>query len=259
MKGNGMKKLADGNTAEIFEWDDTRILKLWRVQYTRADVDYEARISRILAGSSLPVPKMYDVIEHDGRGGIVYERIRGVGLLDWIFADLSRFEEGARWLGRLHAMIHNHPTLPDLPLQRERLRHRIASAPQLDNHQRATMLERLEAMPEGNVVCHGDFHPQNVIVIAENQAVIIDWVDATSGSDMADIARTLLITDSAEQPPEILEMFKVAYLGEYARHRPLDEGLVKRWYPIVAAGRLGEGLPDEEYARLLGIVRDDVG
>lgn len=254
-----MKKLADGNTAEIFEWRDNRILKLWRSRYTQADVDYEARISRMIADSSLPVPKVYDVIEHDGRFGIIYERIHGVSLLDWIFTDFSRFEDGARWLGRLHATIHNHPAIPDLPHQRERLRNHIERAPQLDEHQRANMIERLEAMPDENVVCHGDFHPQNVLVVADNQAVIIDWVDGTSGSAMADIARTLLLTDSAEMPPEILAMFKSAYLGEYARQRPLDESVVETWYPIIAAGRLAEGLPDHEYARLLKIVRDSLG
>lgn len=253
-----MKKLADGNTAEIFEWDAYRILKLWRMSYTQADVDYEVRISRIMAGSSLPVPKMYDVIEHNGRFGILYEWIYGESLFEWIFADLSRFEEGARRLGRLHATIHNHAPILELPHQHDRLRHRITHITQLDDHQRRTMIQRLESMPDGDMVCHGDFHPQNVLVTGDNQVVIIDWVDATSGSAMADVARTLLLIDSAEQPPEILEMFKSAYLGEYAFHHPFDETLVKLWYPIIAAGRLVEGVPDHEYTRLLKIVRDSL-
>jgi aminoglycoside phosphotransferase (APT) family kinase protein len=42
------------------------------------------------------------------------------------------------------------------------------------------------------VVCHGDFHPLNVVVDAE-KASVIDWTDAGLGPREADVARTCLI------------------------------------------------------------------
>ncbi|MDX2078814.1 MAG: aminoglycoside phosphotransferase family protein [bacterium] len=252
-----MKKIADGNTAEIFEWADNRVCKLWRPNFPTEDVDYEARVSHIIASSQLPVPKVYDVIEYEGRRGIIYERITGITLFEWIFADLSRFEDGARWLGRLHATIHQHPALDGLPNQRDRLRRHITHTTHLNASERAILLTKLDAMLDDSVVCHGDFHPQNVLV-ADEKATIIDWMDATLGSGYADIARTLLLIDGAEAPPEFLELFKSAYLDEYARHRPLDREMVMRWYPIIAGARLIEHTSSQEITRLLGIVRDSL-
>lgn len=250
-----MQKLADGNTAEIFEWDDTRILKLWRSHYPPSDVDNEAYIGRVIATSTLPVPCIYDVVEHQNRRGIIYERVRGVSLLDWIFEDFSRFEAGARWLGRLHATIHNHTPLSDLPRQRERLIRQITYAQSVSDTERTTMLARLEVLPDGDMVCHGDFHPNNVL-IAGDKATIIDWMDGTRGSAIADVTRTLLLVDGGDQPAEITAMFKSFYLDEYAQHRPLDADLIPRWYPILALARLSENLPQSETDRLIQIVRD---
>ncbi|MCL4255213.1 MAG: phosphotransferase [Anaerolineae bacterium] len=250
-----MKKLADGNTAEIFEWDDTRILKLWRSHYPPSDVDNEARIGQMIATSTLPVPRIYDVVEQDNRRGIIYERVRGVSLLDWIFEDFSRFEAGARWLGRLQAMIHNHAPLSDLPRQRERLIGQITRANGVSDTIRATALARLDVLPDDDKICHGDFHPQNVLV-AGDKATIIDWMDGTRGSAIADVTRTLLLVDGGDQPAEITAMFKSFYLDEYAQHRPLDVDLITRWYPILALARLSESLPQSETDRLIQIVRD---
>lgn len=250
-----MKKLADGNTAEIFEWDDNRILKLWRSHYSSSDADNEARIGRVIAISTLPVPQIYDVVEHQNRRGIIYERVSGVSLLDWIFEDFSRFEAGARWLGRLHATIHNHASLSDLPCQRERLIGQITRANSVSDTDRAIALARLEALPDGDGICHGDFHPNNVLVEGD-KATIIDWMDATRGSSMADITRTILLIDGGDQHAEISAMFKSFYLDEYAQHRPLDADLIARWYPILALARLSESLPQSETDRLIQIVRD---
>ena len=42
------------------------------------------------------------------------------------------------------------------------------------------------------MVCHGDFHPLNVMVDGE-RASVIDWTDAGLGPREADVARTLLL------------------------------------------------------------------
>ena len=42
------------------------------------------------------------------------------------------------------------------------------------------------------MVCHGDFHPLNVVVDGEG-ATVIDWTDAGLGPREADVSRTLLL------------------------------------------------------------------
>lgn len=50
----------------------------------------------------------------------------------------------------------------------------------------------LRELPDGEALCHGDFHPRNVIVDGD-ELTIIDWVDASSGPPAADLARSAII------------------------------------------------------------------
>jgi thiamine kinase-like enzyme len=48
---------------------------------------------------------------------------------------------------------------------------------------------RLEAMPKGTKLCHGDFNPSNIIITKNDVPYIIDWSHATMGNASADVAR----------------------------------------------------------------------
>ena len=50
-----------------------------------------------------------------------------------------------------------------------------------------------------SVVCHGDFHPLNVVVNQEH-ACVLDWTDAGLGPREADVSRTLLLINGRSQP-----------------------------------------------------------
>ena len=68
---------------------------------------------------------------------------------------------------------------------------------QLDRPDLAAALRQAEelaprALDGPPVVCHGDFHPLNVMVDGE-RASVIDWTDAGLGPREADVARTALI------------------------------------------------------------------
>jgi aminoglycoside phosphotransferase (APT) family kinase protein len=57
--------------------------------------------------------------------------------------------------------------------------------------ERATALTTVAAGGPA-VVCHGDFHPLNVMVDGD-RASVIDWTDAGLGPREADVSRTLLL------------------------------------------------------------------
>jgi thiamine kinase-like enzyme len=107
----------------------------------------------------------------------------------------------------------------------------------------------------GDRICHGDFHPDNIMISSE--ALIIDWAGAYSGDPLSDVARSLLMINSPYMPPEVPALIKLlsrilkkylarVYLSEYLRlsGRPAEE--IKGWLPVVAAARLIEKIPGEE-------------
>ena len=119
----------------------------------------------------------------------------------------------------------------------------------------------LETMPTGDRICHGDLHPGNVLLTTRGESVI-DWVDATRGNPLVDVARTTIIFLGAAQSAEIprplmkilVALFHATYIRHYFKLCPGGEDEYRRWFPIVAAARLSEGIPELE-AWLLTQVR----
>ena len=81
------KPIALGRTAEIYAWEEGQVLKLFHDWLSANRVEYEAQISRAVHTSGLPVPAVGEVVEINGRLGLIYERVVGpsmsVCLLYW--------------------------------------------------------------------------------------------------------------------------------------------------------------------------------
>src|SRR5688572_22226858 len=183
--------IAQGRTAEIFVWDDEHILKLYRDWCPPDWADYEARIARAVHESGIPSPEAGGIIEVDGRRGLIYERLEGVSMLKEMNARPWMLLKHARSLAELHVQIHRH-SLTGLPFYKDRLGYDIRNTPHLSEKLKNKALALLENLPHGETLCHGDFHPENVL-ITKKGPVVIDWMTACIGSPWTDVARTSLI------------------------------------------------------------------
>ena len=150
----------------------------------------------------------------------------------------------AQWLGT---------TDRALPSQRERLVRQICRAEGLPEDHRDWVLQLLESLPDGSTVCHGDLHPENILV-AGGRAVVIDWTNATRGNPLADVARSCLMLKSPYTPPGPLLRVAVSLLRRTIRHTYLrlylrlteaDEQEMLLWKIPVAAARLVDKVPGE--------------
>lgn len=69
--------IGKGNTAEVFAHGEGKVCKLFYKGYPKEPVLWEFHNARVLYREKLPVPAVYEVVEKEGRLGIVYERIYG--------------------------------------------------------------------------------------------------------------------------------------------------------------------------------------
>ncbi len=199
------------------------------------------------------------MIEVDGRFGLTYARVDGPLLRDVALSKPWRAGASARAFADLHAKIHAC-VLPELPSQRQRLENRLRSTTMLPPALKEAVLKTLYNLPDGDWVCHGDFHPENVVVTAQGP-VIIDWTDATRGNPLADVARTSLLLRVSGLPPvpgrwlvaAVRSWFLGAYLRRYRQLASCNEDDITAWQPVIAAARLREDIPDEA-DRLLKLV-----
>jgi len=247
------KPIARGRTADVYPWDDKHILKLFHNWFDLEGIEYELRIAHAVHASGVKTPAVKKMVHVEGRNGLIYERVDGKSMVaifthkPWLVFPYSRA------LAKLHVEMHDCVFKAEVPHQHDKLRNKINHADTLPTSLKNKLLTELETLPQGDRVCHGDFHPANVL-IAGDDAIVIDWIDAARGNPLADVARTTIIflgsANATQTPNPIIKMFTqlsyAVYLREYFRLRPDGQNEYHRWLPIVAGARLSEGIPELE-------------
>jgi aminoglycoside phosphotransferase (APT) family kinase protein len=263
-----LKKIAEGREAEIFAWQDGTVLRLLRWPDAMPQLLGEAAAMRAAAGAGVRVPAPSEVTTVDGRPGLVMERIDGPDLLTLIARRPWTVWSVGRLTGELHAAMHDVTAPDELRPLRERLRQRIEGAAEVPPHLAEAALRALESLPDGDRLCHGDFHPGNVIG-AGGEYVVIDWTAVTRGEPTADFVRTDMMMMLGDPPPGsplvirfgakfARRLLRSAYVRSYRRHRRVDPELAERWLLPVAAARLREGIASER-PKLLRLLEARVG
>jgi aminoglycoside phosphotransferase (APT) family kinase protein len=246
------KLIAVGRTAEIYAWEDGRILKLLRPGFPPFLIEQEERITSAIVQAGIAAPKIYNVVEVNGRPGIVYERIDGPSLAGNIEHHPFQLKEHATLLARLHVTIHTHTyshAAEGSPRQKRILVYQVQEAQVLPEAMRNAVLFLLDSLPDGDTLCHNDFHPLNVLM-GPGGPVIIDWESASLGNPCADVARTSL-TVALGRPLEgfsnfwmkkvaefYLRAFTTVYLASYRAfaHDPLPD--LRAWQTVQAAAKV---------------------
>jgi aminoglycoside phosphotransferase (APT) family kinase protein len=237
--------LAAGQRAEVFEWG-FRAVKLYRCAAGKQTAFREAAIHAAVEVLGLPVPAIWGVQKISGRWGIVFDRVSGVSFAEQMRSDAAAIPRYLQILARLHTRIHAH-TANQFSSLKGWLATSITRAMPPDERRKQFLLNGLEDMPDGDCLCHGDFHPMNVLGEA-SQPMVIDWPNACRGDPAGDVCRSYLILKL--HVDEIAEPYLDAYClaAGVSRHTILD------WLAYVAAARLAEEVPGEQH-RLLELVR----
>ncbi len=262
------QKIGEGNTAEVFSWGENDILKLFRQEFPIEAIEKEYRISKTVEELGIPIPKVKAMLEYEGRTGIVYERILGKPLLKlliekpWIAGGL------AKTIARLHYSMHqqNAGGLPDCV---DTLRWRINHADILPLRQKEEVLKVLESLPKGSSVCHGDYHPGNIIQ-SNGRCVILDWMTATAGQPAYDVARTMYLIKDAALPDYFPSVVKLVmngmrrrlakrYLSCYIKLSGMQRKEIAAWRLPLIAARLTEWVPEAEKEALLTEIKEKTG
>lgn len=237
--------LAAGQRAEVFEWG-TRVVKLCRSTGSKHVMFREAAINAAVEALGLPVPTVWSVLQIDGRWGIVFDRVSGASFAEQMRSDPSAISLQLETLARLHTRIHSY-VADQFSGLKSWLETRITQTTVLDDSRRQILLSGLKEMPDGDRLCHGDFHPSNVLGEI-SRPFVIDWPNACRGDPAADVCRTHLILKLHAN--EVAE----PYLDTYCAVARVRRETILNWLPYVAAARLTEDVPGEEH-RLLELVQ----
>ncbi|MGG0152657.1 phosphotransferase family protein [Bacillus mycoides] len=228
--------IAKGNTAEIYLCDN-KVVKLFKEYLPNTESLYEAQKQKYAYSCGLHVPKVFEVTEIQGRQAIIMEYVEGESVGELLLNNLSKAEHYISICVSVQQKIHAISVSSDeIEPMEERLYRQINSVHDLDEKQKGNILKKLDSITFEPRLCHGDFHPFNLIM-SNSDVNIIDWIDASLGDIRADVFRTYLLY--SQNSVELAEM----YLHIYCKKTGLLRDEIFQWAPIISAARLAESTP----------------
>lgn len=195
------RRIAEGRTADIFELDERRVLKLFKQGYSMDAARREYENHRMVSGIMAQVPRVFACAAYEGRVGLTMENVRGPSLASRML-DARTFEQAMDLFAQLHMSWLSH-TAPAATAYTDRM---------LDAAVRAgaeeSLLRRIRALPPGDVLCHGDFHPYNIVLAGGGRPVIVDFANVCRGPAAYDIARTYVLLSEADASAPLAGLYR---------------------------------------------------
>lgn len=218
---------------------NNEVLKVFHNNYTKAQVLTEALNHTRIEETSLHLPKFLRVYEIDQQWTIAYEHIQGKTLEQLMMEHPEQLENYMRQFVSLHIDVHAIKNIP-LRKQKDRLIEKIENV-DLTAIKRYDLRKQIELQSIYQSLCHGDFHPSNVVLNQHQELYIIDWSHASLGNPTADVCQTYLEFILNDQI-ELADM----YLSMYTEMSNIDSKTVLSWKKAIAASRLAKALPEEK-------------
>ena len=278
-KNRLFKKIGEGHHAELFRYKSEKILKLFKRPEDGDVLKKEITALSFLNHFNLPVPRIYDVVETNGRQGYTMECIEGDSIYNYILKKPWMFLIMAKKFGEAQARIHD-VTMQQLfscegikeffkrgEYKRETysfflstvkkdLNRRIKKFEYLPVYLKDYVLDILKELPNGDCLCHSDYTIVNVLV-KKKDLVIIDWALVRRGDPIADVLHTILQLKYATVPPELpfivrnlikmsRNIFIFVYLKAYKKNKKINHELFKKWKVVCTAEYLINNYPRYE-------------
>lgn len=260
-----LKLIAQGGQADIYELDKEKIIRVLRNTNDERHLKAEMAVMNSLREKGKPVPRVYEYVLLEERPAIIMERINGISMMEEMTRKPLKAAKHGEKLARLHLETADSAEGLELISIKVRAKQLVAGSELFSDEMKKFIFEIIEKMPEGNDICHGDFHPGNII-IAEDKYYVIDWFGATKGRKLSDIAHSYIIFKNLPDVPGISNWKRlgiVAVLGRFTKRylntcyelEAFDYGEFSKWMVIKAAERVVYGQKFEKYALIKFIER----
>lgn len=242
---------------ERADWARPLVLRLYADAEQSARAGNDVAIQRFVVERGYPAARPLAVIDTPASPFalpfVIMERLPGEPLLNRITRNPAGAWRGIPRMAELHAELHRldpagWPLPQDGTLVDRTLTMLRADAERYGLRDFDQAIAWLEAhkdavIPEEPRVCHGDFHPLNILDDGNGRFGVVDWGGAATGDRHADVANTvieltLVPTTSLTRWQRIFasvarRLAAGRYLACYRRHLPLDPARLRYWEALL--------------------------
>ncbi len=215
-------------TDQVVTRDKDTVLKIFGSSYKVSAVLNEAMNEARAAETGLPVARVLEVLKVRDQWCIRREWVEGKTLAETMAGDKKNLVRYLKEFVAIQCEIFSK-TSERMGNLADKLDKQI-SASDLPKETRYDLHMRLQSMPRGKALCHGDFNPTNVIITPKGEWRVIDWSHVRLGDPLADVARTYLLFWLSGHVAAAEKYMSIACDALKAKISD-----VQKWLPIVAA------------------------
>ncbi len=206
----GCDKIGAGACGEVFRLDDETIIKLYYPRVKQEEIEQEKDLAKKAFVMGVPTAISYDIVEADGRTGVVYELIKSKTLSELIREDNSKLEEYVDMYADVCRQIHVIGAEPgQLPDFKDLNRVDIPNVTGITDEEREYLYRFLELVPNRMNCLHGDLNINNIMV-QNGECCLIDMGEFSTGTPMFDLSRIVFSMEfAAPAEGEFNEFYKM--------------------------------------------------
>lgn len=256
MEIKGLKKIAEGGQALVYEIDDQKVLRVLRRREDERLLHIEAESMKTLFKQGIPVPEIFGITEADGKPALIMERINGASMMEIIQRNPFKTWRTGKELAELHIKLAGCKAPEEMITSLHRARYILEKNTFLNKEQKDFISSLIGGLQDGEELLHGDFHPGNILVSC-GRFYIIDWMGASKGSIVSDAAHSFLIMKNVPRIPGISgfkftamriigSILAKSYLKKMRERLNFDMAVFSKWMCVMAAERTFYGHPNEK-------------
>jgi hypothetical protein len=241
MPGSLGEKIGEGAFSDVHAWAPGQVVKLFKASVPRRLSWWEARMTRAVFAAGGPALEVLDEVTVEGRFGMVLSRLEGPTLLQLSRSSAMTREQTGAILATLAISVHKIAPPPDVISLRDSMDGSLLfSGGIVPKHIATGILALIERLQPGDGLCHGDLHPDNVIMTADGPR-LIDWIGAVRAPAAFDLAIShIVLSELAPEvanDPERPRAVNAAAQSEYARLAGMSQAAltaaIEPYLPIV--------------------------
>jgi uncharacterized protein (TIGR02172 family) len=272
-------KIGAGACGEVYRLDAERIIKLYYPAVKEEEIRQEKNLARKAFVLGVPTAISYDIVEVEGRTGVVYELIDSKTLGELFRENPDQLDQYVEMYAGVCRQIHSIQVEEgELPSFKDLNRADIPNIRGITEEESAYLYEFLDLVPDRRGCVHGDLNVNNIMV-QKGECCLIDMGEFSMGSPLFDISRILFsIRYAAEgengfnifykMPQATMNRILSLLLKKYFQAETLEEAMQKdpdlewlypmAWFRCCTCLLKGERWPKEKRELALQLLQEEL-